>query len=167
MPEWKFFERIKKNQGGVIGQYVKFIHRYLAFPKLGSEIAPHTKFRGQGGFDLGTTESLGVYSKMSHCLPEGQDFHNRMSTTCGYENPAFDYVELKFQANLTALLHENYCSYEWKNRHFGMHPSPVTSVYMYGDEMCAGNLLADLCKNPALRAGNATFWSTPLKEAKN
>jgi glycine C-acetyltransferase len=43
----EIFERIKKSQGGSIGQYAKDIHGYLAFPKLEGEIKPRMMFRGK------------------------------------------------------------------------------------------------------------------------
>ena len=40
------FERLEKNTGGPIGQYMQNVHGYFAFPKLEGEIGPHMRFRG-------------------------------------------------------------------------------------------------------------------------
>ena len=41
------FERLEKNTGGPIGQYMQLVHGYFAFPKLEGELGPHMKFRGK------------------------------------------------------------------------------------------------------------------------
>ncbi len=41
------FERLEKNAGGPIGQYMSYAHGYFAFPKLEGEIGPHMVFRGK------------------------------------------------------------------------------------------------------------------------
>ena len=41
------FERLEKNAGGPIGQYMQRVHGYFAFPKLEGEIGPHMRFRGK------------------------------------------------------------------------------------------------------------------------
>lgn len=56
----EIFERIKKSQGGSIGQYAKEIHGYLAFPKLEGEIHPHMKFRGQEVLTWSLNNYLGL-----------------------------------------------------------------------------------------------------------
>ena len=38
------FDRLEKNAGGPIGQYMSYAHGYFAFPKLEGEIGPHMKF---------------------------------------------------------------------------------------------------------------------------
>jgi glycine C-acetyltransferase len=56
----EIFERIKKSQGGSIGQYAKFIHGYLAFPKLEGEIQPRMKFRGKEVLTWSLNNYLGL-----------------------------------------------------------------------------------------------------------
>lgn len=41
------FERIKKDEGGPLGQYRKQAHGYFMFPKLEGEIQPYMTFNGQ------------------------------------------------------------------------------------------------------------------------
>jgi len=41
------FERIKKDEGGPLGQYRKRAHGYFMFPKLEGEIQPYMKFQGK------------------------------------------------------------------------------------------------------------------------
>ena len=41
------FDRLSKNAGGPIGQYMAYAHGYFAFPKLEGEIGPHMVFRGK------------------------------------------------------------------------------------------------------------------------
>ena len=41
------FDRLEKNAGGPIGQYMGYAHGYYAFPKLEGEIGPRMKFRGK------------------------------------------------------------------------------------------------------------------------
>ena len=41
------FERLEKNTGGPIGQYMQLVHGYFAFPKLEGELGPHMRFRGK------------------------------------------------------------------------------------------------------------------------
>jgi glycine C-acetyltransferase len=54
------FERIEKSQGGSIGQYARFIHGYLAFPKLEGEIKPRMKFRGNEVLTWSLNNYLGL-----------------------------------------------------------------------------------------------------------
>lgn len=56
----EIFERIKKSQGGSIGQYAKFVHGYLAFPKLEGEIKPRMKFRGKEVLTWSLNNYLGL-----------------------------------------------------------------------------------------------------------
>ena len=56
----EIFERIKKSQGGSIGQHAKSIHGYLAFPKLEGEIKPHMKFRGKEVLTWSLNNYLGL-----------------------------------------------------------------------------------------------------------
>ena len=41
------FERLEKNAGGPIGQYMQRVHGYFAFPKLEGEIGPTSRFAGR------------------------------------------------------------------------------------------------------------------------
>ena len=41
------FERIKKDEGGPLGQYRKRAHGYFMFPKLEGEIGPYMTFNGK------------------------------------------------------------------------------------------------------------------------
>ena len=41
------FDRLSKNAGGPIGQYMSAVHGYFAFPKLEGELGPHMRFRGK------------------------------------------------------------------------------------------------------------------------
>ncbi len=41
------FDRLEKNAGGPIGQYMAGAHGYFAFPKLEGELGPHMLFRGK------------------------------------------------------------------------------------------------------------------------
>lgn len=54
------FERIKKSQGSSIGQYTKFIHGYLVFPKLEGEIKPCIKISGKEGLIWSLNNYLGL-----------------------------------------------------------------------------------------------------------
>ena len=56
----EIFERIKKSQGGSIGQYAKDIHGYLAFPKLEGEIKPRMLFRGKEVLTWSLNNYLGL-----------------------------------------------------------------------------------------------------------
>ncbi|MDR2562825.1 MAG: pyridoxal phosphate-dependent aminotransferase family protein [Prevotellaceae bacterium] len=56
----EIFERIKKSQGGSIGQYAKEIHGYLAFPKLEGEIKPRMMFRGKEVLTWSLNNYLGL-----------------------------------------------------------------------------------------------------------
>lgn len=56
----EIFERIKKSQGGSIGQHAKSIHGYLAFPKLEGEIKPRMMFRGQEVLTWSLNNYLGL-----------------------------------------------------------------------------------------------------------
>lgn len=52
--------RIKKNEGGPIGQYRKNAHGYFAFPKLEGEIGPRMKFRGREVLNWSLNNYLGL-----------------------------------------------------------------------------------------------------------
>ncbi len=52
--------RIEKNSGGPIGQYMKFAHGYFAFPKLEGEIGPRMKFRGKEVLNWSLNNYLGL-----------------------------------------------------------------------------------------------------------
>ena len=53
-------ERIKKNSGGPIGQYIDYAHGYFAFPKLEGEIGPRMKFRGREVLNWSLNNYLGL-----------------------------------------------------------------------------------------------------------
>ena len=46
------FERIKKDEGGPLGQYRKRAHGYFMFPKLEGEIGPYMTFNGKKSASL-------------------------------------------------------------------------------------------------------------------
>lgn len=54
------FERLEKNAGGPIGQYMAYAHGYFAFPKLEGEIGPHMTFRGQKVLNWSLNNYLGL-----------------------------------------------------------------------------------------------------------
>ena len=54
------FERLEKNSGGPIGQYMQSVHGYFAFPKLEGEIGPHMRFRGQMMLNWSLNNYLGL-----------------------------------------------------------------------------------------------------------
>ena len=54
------FERLEKNAGGPIGQYMSYAHGYFAFPKLEGEIGPHMKFRGKMMLNWSLNNYLGL-----------------------------------------------------------------------------------------------------------
>ncbi|MBQ3026489.1 MAG: aminotransferase class I/II-fold pyridoxal phosphate-dependent enzyme, partial [Alistipes sp.] len=54
------FERLEKNAGGPIGQYMSFVHGYFAFPKLEGEIGPHMRFRGKMMLNWSLNNYLGL-----------------------------------------------------------------------------------------------------------
>ena len=54
------FERLEKNTGGPIGQYMQLVHGYFAFPKLEGEIGPHMKFRGHDVLNWSLNNYLGL-----------------------------------------------------------------------------------------------------------
>ena len=53
-------ERLKKNAGGPIGQYMQYAHGYFAFPKLEGDIAPHMTFRGKPVLNWSLNNYLGL-----------------------------------------------------------------------------------------------------------
>ncbi len=54
------FERLEKNVGGPIGQYMNNAHGYFSFPKLEGEIGPHMKFRGKEMLNWSLNNYLGL-----------------------------------------------------------------------------------------------------------
>ena len=54
------FERLEKNAGGPIGQYMNYAHGYFAFPKLEGEIGPHMRFRGKMMLNWSLNNYLGL-----------------------------------------------------------------------------------------------------------
>ena len=54
------FERLEKNAGGPIGQYMAYAHGYFAFPKLEGEIGPHMTFRGKKVLNWSLNNYLGL-----------------------------------------------------------------------------------------------------------
>ncbi len=54
------FERLEKNAGGPIGQYMSYAHGYYAFPKLEGDIGPHMTFRGQEVLNWSLNNYLGL-----------------------------------------------------------------------------------------------------------
>ena len=54
------FDRLEKNAGGPIGQYMSYAHGYFAFPKLEGEIGPHMKFRGKMMLNWSLNNYLGL-----------------------------------------------------------------------------------------------------------
>lgn len=54
------FERIEKNSGGPIGQYMKQGHGYFTFPKLEGPIGPHMAFRGRKVLTWSLNNYLGL-----------------------------------------------------------------------------------------------------------
>ena len=54
------FERLEKNTGGPIGQYMQNVHGYFAFPKLEGEIGPHMRFRGKMMLNWSLNNYLGL-----------------------------------------------------------------------------------------------------------
>ncbi len=54
------FERLERNAGGPIGQYMKDVHGYFAFPKLEGEIGPHMRFRGKMMLNWSLNNYLGL-----------------------------------------------------------------------------------------------------------
>ncbi|MDE6858599.1 MAG: aminotransferase class I/II-fold pyridoxal phosphate-dependent enzyme, partial [Alistipes sp.] len=54
------FERLEKNAGGPIGQYMGYAHGYFAFPKLEGEIGPHMRFRGKMMLNWSLNNYLGL-----------------------------------------------------------------------------------------------------------
>lgn len=54
------FERLEKNAGGPIGQYMAFAHGYFAFPKLEGELGPHMTFRGEKVLNWSLNNYLGL-----------------------------------------------------------------------------------------------------------
>ncbi len=54
------FERLEKNVGGPIGQYMNYAHGYFAFPKLEGELGPHMMFRGQMMLNWSLNNYLGL-----------------------------------------------------------------------------------------------------------
>lgn len=53
------FEKFRKNQGD-IGQYMKQIHGYFAFPKLEGELGPRMRFRGKEMLNWSLNNYLGL-----------------------------------------------------------------------------------------------------------
>ena len=56
------FERLEKNTGGPIGQYMQLVHGYFAFPKLEGELGPHMRFRGKMMLNWSLNNYLGLAS---------------------------------------------------------------------------------------------------------
>ncbi len=54
------FERLEKNVGGPIGQYMNAAHGYFAFPKLEGELGPHMMFRGKMMLNWSLNNYLGL-----------------------------------------------------------------------------------------------------------
>ena len=54
------FERLEKNAGGPIGQYMEYAHGYFAFPKLEGDIAPRMRFRGKPVLNWSLNNYLGL-----------------------------------------------------------------------------------------------------------
>lgn len=54
------FDRLERNAGGPIGQYMKSVHGYFAFPKLEGEIGPHMRFRGKMMLNWSLNNYLGL-----------------------------------------------------------------------------------------------------------
>ena len=54
------FERLEKNAGGPIGQYMQLVHGYFAFPKLEGELGPHMRFRGKMMLNWSLNNYLGL-----------------------------------------------------------------------------------------------------------
>ncbi|MFI3321988.1 MAG: pyridoxal phosphate-dependent aminotransferase family protein [Rikenellaceae bacterium] len=54
------FERIKKDAGGPIGQYLELSHGYYSFPKLEGPIAPRMMFRGKEVLTWSLNNYLGL-----------------------------------------------------------------------------------------------------------
>ena len=54
------FERLEKNAGGPIGQYMQRVHGYFAVPKLEGEIGPHMRFRGKMMLNWSLNNYLGL-----------------------------------------------------------------------------------------------------------
>ena len=54
------FERLEKNTGGPIGQYMQLVHGYFAFPKLEGELGPHMNFRGKPVLNWSLNNYLGL-----------------------------------------------------------------------------------------------------------
>ncbi|MBR2333603.1 MAG: pyridoxal phosphate-dependent aminotransferase family protein [Rikenellaceae bacterium] len=55
-------DRLKKNAGGPLGQYMQYAHGYFAFPKLEGDIAPHMTFRGKPVLNWSLNNYLGLAS---------------------------------------------------------------------------------------------------------
>ena len=54
------FERLEKNAGGPIGQYMAFAHGYFALPKPEGEPGPHITFRGEKVLNWSLNNYLGL-----------------------------------------------------------------------------------------------------------
>ena len=54
------FDRLSKNAGGPIGQYMSAVHGYFAFPKLEGELGPHMMFRGKPVLNWSLNNYLGL-----------------------------------------------------------------------------------------------------------
>ncbi len=54
------FERLEKNAGGPIGQYMSYAHGYFAFPKLEGDLGPHMVFRGKKMLNWSLNNYLGL-----------------------------------------------------------------------------------------------------------
>ena len=54
------FDRLERNAGGPIGQYMQSVHGYFAFPKLEGEIGPHMRFRGKMMLNWSLNNYLGL-----------------------------------------------------------------------------------------------------------
>ena len=54
------FDRLEKNAGGPIGQYMAYAHGYFAFPKLEGELGPHMTFRGEKVLNWSLNNYLGL-----------------------------------------------------------------------------------------------------------
>ncbi len=76
------FERLEKNAGGPIGQYMAFAHGYFAFPKLEGEIGPHMRFRGQEVLNWSLNNYLGLAN-----LPEVREADAKGAAEFGMAAP--------------------------------------------------------------------------------
>ena len=76
------FERLEKNAGGPIGQYMAYAHGYFAFPKLEGEIGPHMLFRGKMVLNWSLNNYLGLAN-----LPEVREADAKGAAQFGMAAP--------------------------------------------------------------------------------